>query len=65
MRRTPNGWDRRDYELWSAIQQLSSYGLIAGDERMISRKQVLALLETHAEIRYALASSGDSNKEKE
>ncbi len=55
MKRTPNGWDKRDYELWSAIQQLTSYGLIAGDADniMISRKETLALLETHAEQRYA------------
>lgn len=55
MKRTPNGWDKRDYELWSAIRQLSSYGLIAkdSDNPMLSRKEVLALLESYAEERYA------------
>ncbi len=55
MKRKPNGWDKRDYELWSDVQQLPSYGLIAGgggSDRMVSRAQVIALLETHAERRY-------------
>lgn len=54
MKRTSNGWDERDDKLWSAICQLASYGIIAGDrdDRMISQKQVLALLEDAAEARY-------------
>ena len=49
-----NGWDERDYKLWSDIRQLPSYGLIAGnaDDPMLSRIQVLKLLETHAEERF-------------
>lgn len=53
--RQPNGWDARDYKLWSALRQLPSYGLIAKDRDnpMLSRKQVEALLEKHAEDRFA------------
>lgn len=52
-----NGWDRRDTALWSAIHQLPSYGLVAGDKDnpMISRKEVIALLKAEAEERFALA----------
>lgn len=49
-----NGWDERDYELWGKIQSLPSYGLIAGDENnpMISRKEVIKILENQAEARF-------------
>ena len=49
-----NGWDERDLKLWSAIRQLPSYGLIGSDceDPMLSRKQVLGLLETHAVERF-------------
>jgi hypothetical protein len=45
-----NGWDERDYKLWSAIQSLSSYGLVAGqsDNPMLARKDVVKLLERAA-----------------
>jgi hypothetical protein len=49
----PNGWDERDYRLWSSIQSLPSYGLVAGqtDNPMLSRKDVIRLLEEAAESR--------------
>lgn len=47
-----NGWDERDYRLWSDIRTLPSYGRIAPDDTMISMKQVCALLEQHAEARF-------------
>jgi hypothetical protein len=54
------GWDERDYKLWSDIQALPSYGLIAPadeafghrNDRMISLKQVVELLEKHAQRRF-------------
>lgn len=49
-----NGWDERDYQLWSQVTNLSSYGLVAGDARnpMISRADVIALLRSNAEARF-------------
>lgn len=49
-----NGWDERDYKLWSSIQQLPSYGLIANnaDNPMVSRQAVIKLLEKAAEERF-------------
>jgi hypothetical protein len=47
-----NGWDERDYKLWSDVKTLPSYGLIAFEDKMISMKQVLALLEKHADARF-------------
>lgn len=49
-----NGWDERDYELWSQVRQLSSYGLVAGDtdNPMVSRKDVIAIIERIAEERF-------------
>ena len=48
------GWDERDYELWSAIRGLPSYGLIRNDidNPMISRKEVIKLIESAAENRF-------------
>lgn len=53
MPRQPYGWDDRDSDLWSALRQLPSYGLIAGDKEnpMISRKEVIALMERAAKER--------------
>ena len=48
----PNGWDERDYKLSSEIRSLPSYGLIAVGDKMISEKQVLALLVKHAQERF-------------
>jgi hypothetical protein len=48
----PNGWDKRDYELWSLLQQLPSYGLIAPDDRSISLRQVIHMMEVAAEKRF-------------
>jgi hypothetical protein len=50
-------WDERDYLLWSAIRQLPSYGLIADDAAnpLISRKEVLSLLESIAKKRTGLS----------
>lgn len=52
-----NGWDERDYELWSDLMQLPSYGLIANDadDPMLSRRQVIALVEKRARERYGKA----------
>jgi hypothetical protein len=47
-----DGWDTRDYELWSAVNQLPSYGLIAPDDVMVSRKQVIELIKKAAEERF-------------
>ena len=49
-----NGWDERDYKLWSDLQSLPSYGLIGddSDNPLLSRKQVVALLEKHANARF-------------
>lgn len=50
----PNGWDERDYKLWSAIRSLPSYGLVAEDvsNPMISSRDVIKLLELAAEERF-------------
>lgn len=47
------GWDKRDYELWSLIRQLPSYGLVNNNHEnpMISRQEVLKLLEEQAKKR--------------
>ena len=49
-----NGWDERDYKLWSEIQSLPSYGLVVGraDNPMLARKDVVRLLEQAAEKRF-------------
>lgn len=50
-----NGWDERDYRLWSELRSLPSYGLVAGDSQnpMVARKDVEKLLEAAAEKRVA------------
>lgn len=50
-----NGWDERDYKLWSEIQSLPSFGLVAGqaDNPMLSRKDVVRILEQAAEKRFS------------
>jgi hypothetical protein len=52
-----NGWDERDYRLWSQIQSLPSYGLVGGraDNPMIALKDVVGLLESAANLRYRCA----------
>jgi hypothetical protein len=49
-----NGWDERDYKLWSEIQSLPSYGLVAGraDNPMLARKDVVRILEEAAKRRF-------------
>lgn len=49
-----NGWDERDYLLWSQLHNLNHYGLVAADERnpMISLRDVTKLLERNAESRF-------------
>ncbi len=47
-----NGWDERDYKLWSKVRCLPSYGLIAPNDRMISQKAVEELLRVQAKERY-------------
>ena len=48
-----NGWDERDYKLWSAIGVLPSYGRINATDHLISLYQVEELLRKHAEERFA------------
>ena len=48
-----NGWDARDYKLWSALGVLPSYGRIDQTDHLVSLKQVEDLLRKHAEERYA------------
>jgi hypothetical protein len=55
LKRIP-GWDVRDYELWSELQSLPSYGLLSNDDRMISRRAVEKLLEAAAKTRYSKES---------
>jgi hypothetical protein len=49
-----NGWDERDYKLWSAIRCLPSYGLVSKNPNnpMLSRKDVLRLIEIAANRRF-------------
>jgi hypothetical protein len=49
-----NGWDERDYRLWSEIRSLPNYGLVAGekDNPMLARKDVEKLLEEAAKNRF-------------
>jgi len=49
-----NGWDERDYSLWSELQSLPSYGLVAGDSKnpMLARRDVERLLQQAAENRF-------------
>ena len=51
------GWDERDYELWSEICGLPSYGLIANDQEnpMLSRKEVIRCIEEQARKRAVLS----------
>jgi hypothetical protein len=52
--RKANGWDERDYKLWSELMNLPSYGLVANnaDNPMLARKDVIQLLEKAAEKRF-------------
>lgn len=52
-----NGWDKRDYDLWSELQGLPSYGLLSNDDRMISQKAVEKLLRDAARKRAATRES--------
>lgn len=49
----PYGWDKRDYELWSELRRLPSYGLVGNqtDNPLLSRKDVEKLLEDLARER--------------
>lgn len=65
MKLKPNGWDERDYLLWSQLRQLPSYGVIHGGyggDRMISRDSVEKLLEIAAERRYDNRPKADAGK---
>jgi hypothetical protein len=42
------GWDERDYKLWSELQQLPSFCLIAPNDHGVSLKQVVEVMEAHA-----------------
>jgi len=48
-----NGWDERDYRLWSALGVLHSYGRKDRTDHLISLEEVEALLRKHAEERFA------------
>lgn len=50
------GWDGRDYELWSALQQLPSYGLIPQHNGgiTVSLNEVIRTIEMQAERRFDL-----------
>jgi hypothetical protein len=63
--REKNGWDERDYQLWSAIMNLPSYGLIADDvdNPMLSRKALFKLMSDIAGKRF-LKWLDDKVKEK-
>ena len=52
MEKQTNGWDERDYLLWSDIRSLPSYGLLQNDDRMVSMNAICKLLEMHAEKRF-------------
>lgn len=48
------GWDERDYRLWSELQQLPSYGLNGkGSDCLISRQEVVELMASLAEKRFS------------
>jgi hypothetical protein len=51
----PEGWDDRDYRIWSDLHVLQSYGPIVGDvdNPTISRRDVIRLLERAAKRRFA------------
>lgn len=53
------GWDERDYILWSELQCLPSYGLVAGrcGDPMVSRKDVERTMEKLAANRVAAIRS--------
>lgn len=59
------GWDERDYELWSKIRQLPSYGLIAenADNPAISRREVIKLLENAARERRAYRQKEENHED--
>lgn len=58
MARRVNGWDQRDYELWSALRRLPSYGLISGnlDDPMVSLKDAIECIERQARKRYVIST---------
>lgn len=51
--RKPFGWDERDYLLWQQIQQLPSYGLVAGrpDNPLLARKDIERAMDLAAKQR--------------
>lgn len=57
-----NGWDERDYKLWSDLGQLPSYGRIDKTDHLVSLNQVEELLRKHAEKRYAAKRKPQSTK---
>lgn len=48
-----NGWDARDYKLWSDFGVLQSYGRINRTDHLVSLNEVEALLRKHAEQRFS------------
>jgi hypothetical protein len=48
-----NGWDERDYKLWSALGALPSYGRKDRTDHLLSLAEIEALLRKHAEERFA------------
>lgn len=53
MSKQANNWDERDYKLWSKIQALRNYGLVAGDKHnpLIFLDDVVTCMKSEAELR--------------
>ena len=47
-----NGWDERDYKLWSALGVLPSYGRKDRTDHLVSLAEVEALLRKQAHERF-------------
>lgn len=50
--RKVNGWDERDYKLWSELQSLPNYGLIVPRNPMVALSDVIKAMEEAAEKRF-------------
>lgn len=51
---TMQGWDGRDYKLWSALQCLPSYGMVAGkDNKLVALNEIIKVIERQAVERQA------------
>ena len=59
-----NGWDERDYKLWSALRVLHSYGRKSRTDHIVSLAEVEELLRKHAEERFNNGHSTVTKKTK-